>query len=263
MRKFIGSLAVFLSDIKRLIQIVNYKEIYKFVLLKNKLAADQLIISLEIKQIEYQPVFLRLGTTDYKTLISTFFEQYHLPPQNLPYNPTILDLGSNIGFTILHFAYLYKKAQIIGVEMDINNFQLAQKNLAGLTNCILINKAISSSKGVVSYSINNAVDGYHIAVESEIPVSKIIKVESTTIVDIIYQYKLKNIHYLKMDIEGEEVNVFDENVCNLDWLEIVKMLNIEVHTTQSDLEKIMTTLRKHGFTAWKDSHHWSSVMAVR
>lgn len=263
-RKFFRKIRHSVNDIKRFIHIVGNKDIYKYpLLIRKKIFKNHECISLQIKQIDHQSVSLRLGSSDYATLKTTFLQQYHLPPQKLPDNATILDLGSNIGFTILHFAHLYKKARIIGVEMDKNNFKLAQKNLTGHQNCILINNAISNSNGIVHYDGSNHEDAYHISTKNDIPIEQTINVKSITMKEIINQFELEKIDYIKIDIEGEEVVIFDELLSDLSWLEIVDVLNIEVHTSQSDLEIILATLQEHGFTAWKDTHHWSSIMAVR
>jgi hypothetical protein len=43
--------------------------------------------------------------------------------------PKILDLGSNIGLSILYFNQLYPKASIVGYEADPHIFSILQKNL--------------------------------------------------------------------------------------------------------------------------------------
>lgn len=58
-----------------------------------------------------------------------FHDQYHLAPGRLPDRPVILDLGSNIGCTIVHYKYLYGGSRIIGVEMDEGNYELAKRNV--------------------------------------------------------------------------------------------------------------------------------------
>jgi hypothetical protein len=64
-----------------------------------------------------------------------------------------------------------------------------------------------------------------------------------------------------MDIEGEEVNIFN-NSKNLVWLQKINILNIEIHTNENDTNKILSILENNNFLAWKDNHHWSCVRAI-
>jgi FkbM family methyltransferase len=209
------------------------------------------------------PLVVRIKTSDYITLRTTFSQKYHLPHKKLSDNPTILDLGCNVGYTILHFAYNYPNSRIIGVEMDCDNFKLAQRNTSYIKNCVLLNRAISISNGVVSYSNAAREDAYQITHERKVTSEEEIKVKSVTINSIIQQLNLKYIDYVKMDIEGEEVRIFDEHLSDLSWLNIVGMLNIEVHTSLLDIKRIIAILKNHNFDAWKDDHHWSSIRAIR
>src|SRR5512132_2653851 len=59
-------------------------------------------------------------------------EQYRLPDQLAP--ETIVDLGSNIGATILYFACRYPRARIFGIEADPATFRKLQANVDGLDN---------------------------------------------------------------------------------------------------------------------------------
>jgi len=222
------------------------------------------LTTLRIRQIGYKPLLVRSGTTDFNVLRMTFLDRYHLPPRKMPDSPTILDLGSNVGYTICHFGYLYRNAKIIGVEMDTDNFRLAQKNTADIPNCTLLNRATSVSNSVASYYKSGIrEDAYHISDQGKPRIDSEITIQCCTIQSIIDEFSLAGIDYVKMDIEGEETRVFDEALSDLRWLAMVKMLNIEVHKSSEDLEMILTVLRTRGFNAWKDNRHWSAVMAAR
>ncbi len=221
------------------------------------------LATLRIRQIGYKPLLVRSGTTDFNVLRMTFVDRYHLPPRKMPDSPTILDLGCNVGYTVCHFGYMYRNAKIIGVEMDTDNFRMAQKNAAEIPNCTLLNRAISVSNGVASYCKSGSrEDAYHISEEGELGVDSEIRTQCCTIQSIVDECGLTNIDYIKMDIEGEETRVFDEALSDLRWLAMVKMLNIEVHNP-SRIEMILTVLKSRGFSTWKDNHHWSAVMAAR
>jgi FkbM family methyltransferase len=224
---------------------------------------SQRTVKLRIKHIGNKAVFARTGTEDYLTLCSTFYNQFHLPPITLKPDSVILDLGSNIGVTVLHLKHLYPSSRIIGVEMDEDNYKLAELNVAGVENVELINSAISVNDGIVSYNKSDNVDAYHVtANDDKSAAGGLVSVNSITIQSLLSKYNLKTVDFMKMDIEGEEIKIFDEQA-DLTWLNSVKTLNIEIHGDSVLLQKILSILERHGFRAWKDTNHWSAILAVK
>jgi FkbM family methyltransferase len=221
------------------------------------------LIELRIRNIGNRRVYARAGTDDFLTLYYVFHDQYHLAPEKLPDRPVILDLGSNIGCTIVHYKYLYGGSRIIGVEMDGGNYELAKRNVSGLEDVELLHNAVSVREGTVSYSRLDKVDAYRIlpAIEGH-PTDHLNTVASVTVPSIISRYGLSRIDFVKMDIEGEEANVLGSDG-DLSWLGMVGSVNIEIHGDASLMGSVIAVLEKHGLRAWKDRHHWSSVMAVR
>jgi len=157
---------------------------------------------------------------DVNVLNYVFNERYHLPPEDilLSLNSTILDIGSNIGATIIDFKKKYPHSTIIAYEMDYDNFQLSLKNCVDLTNVIIYNKPVWHTLDYVFYQKENHTDAFSI---SEFGSNKI-KLESITLDKIILDNNLTVIDYLKMDIEGAEIKIFEDS--NLNWLNIVLCL---------------------------------------
>ena len=201
-------------------------------------------------------VLIRRDTVDIGSLWCALIEQYHRPPVALGSAPVILDLGSNIGLTMLDLKTEYPDARIIGVEMDHENYLMAQENTRNLLNVDVINAAVSISNGVVKYCKAANADAFRIQEDGK--GACLVEISALTIGDIMKQYNLHHIDYLKMDIEGTETALFSHDIS---WLAVVQSLNIEVHN--GGLEQFISKLADNGFEAWKDTHHWSSVLAVR
>ena len=140
--------------------------------------------------------------------------------------------------------------------MDHENYVMAQENTRNLHKVSVINAAVSVRNGVVRYSKAANADAFHIQEDGE--GKCLVEVSALTIRDIMKQYNLHHIDYLKMDIEGTETALFSHDIS---WLAVVQSLNIEVHN--GGLEQFISKLAHNGFEAWKDTHHWSSVLAVR
>ena len=66
-----------------------------------------IVLPLKPKALRGTEIYCRLGTTDIEVFEDTFIKRYHLPPLDLEPVRTILDLGSNIGLTIAHFASVF------------------------------------------------------------------------------------------------------------------------------------------------------------
>lgn len=109
-------------------------------------------------------------------------------------NETFLDLGAYNGDTALDFAsrcpdYL----GIYAVEPDVKTFKKLESNTAHLHNINLINSCVSDCCGYLPFNMRS---GRNSAIASDGTLLKSITVDSLNL----------NFSYIKMDVEGEEVN---------------------------------------------------------
>ncbi|MBT8324515.1 MAG: FkbM family methyltransferase [Winogradskyella sp.] len=209
-----------------------------------------------------QRIKLRKNYTDREVVDYVLVDQYHLPPPEaiIPKHAIILDMGSNIGLTIAHMKQLYPSATIYGFEMNEENFKLAKHNTRSYHNVHLFNKAIWITDGTVSYSNKSEYDAF--SIENNVKEDDQIQVESVNINSIIKAQNLDRIDYIKMDIEGAEKNIFLQD--DMRWLDYVNCINIELHLEENEaIDLYIDRLQKHGFKAWKDTKHWSSIMAIK
>jgi len=142
---------------------------------------------------------------------------------NLDNNPLfIVDVGANIGLTSLYFSKKYPKTKIIAIEPDVDNINLLIHNTKEINQIIIEQKALwFHNDGVIlEHSYSN--DSHFVKGDA----SSGIKTDSITIDKIIEKYSLESIDLLKLDIEGAEKEIFDNNCL---WLYKVKTLVIELH----------------------------------
>ena len=183
-------------------------------------------IELNIKKKEFNNIYLKIrcrNGIDRKVLHYVFFDKFHHTPSVYlnKKSPVIVDLGSNIGCTIVDLKVRYPDAVIFGYEMDLENYNLAINNCSNFSKVHLFNKAVWIKNDVIKYNKTMHSDSYSITSEKD---SKGILVDCVCMATIIKENSLENIDFLKMDIEGAEINILNDT--DLSWLNFVLSFNI-------------------------------------
>lgn len=156
--------------------------------------------------------------------------------------PVILDLGANIGLSVLFFKSLYPEAKITAFEADPKIFTYLKKNIEGnaLVDVELINRAAWNEETRLKFSPDGADGGSVASAEAD----SSLEVEAIDIADF---FKGRKIDFLKMDIEGAETTVLP--ACR-EYLREVKFLFVEYHSRagqRQDLDKIIHIITQAGF----------------
>jgi FkbM family methyltransferase len=208
--------------------------------------------SVYIKEIN-KTFYCREGSRDISVLADTFEGRYHLPRWPLPARPTIVDLGSNIGATLLHYQFLYPDCRLIGVELDAANAQIAETNAPGV---LILRKAIWHEQAPVKRA-GNSTWGYSAVENPEGTSGSALPV--ITMNELIRDNRILKIDFLKIDIEGSEELLLTKNN---DWLSQVEQLKVELHGDVS-YQVIDSALRARGFETAKCNIHWNALCARR
>ncbi len=168
--------------------------------------------------------YLRQDTSDVPTFQQIFLNTRY--EMDLPYTPkTIIDGGANIGFASAFFANKYPDAEILAIEPDSSNFGLVNKNTQGFPNIKTLQSAIWGK--TTSLRIKNPdFEKWAFEVE-ETDDSAEGAFQAFSIADLIDKMGWKSVDFLKLDIEGSEVNVFASGYES--WLPHVKLLIVELH----------------------------------
>lgn len=145
--------------------------------------------------------------SDFFTLWEVFIQdEYHL---QLPADPrTILDLGSNIGLSILYFHLRYPEAKIYGFEPDPNNFRRLSAAVAPLANAQVFQVAVADTNGSIPFYLDPH-RGQSSSISQRFPRQHLVDVESRTLDTLIEEIGLEQIDLIKFDIEGAEMRVFN------------------------------------------------------
>jgi FkbM family methyltransferase len=183
---------------------------------------------------------------DSASLISTYseiFEDEVFKFNSQNDEPFIIDLGANIGLSVIYFKRIYPKARIIAVEADTAIFRYLEKNINNLDlkDVRLINKAVYDSNTVVPFYSEGA-DGGRIEASSK----RTTEITTIDILEIIPD-NIK-VDMLKIDIEGSEAKVLSR--CQ-DRLDLVENIFIEYHSAEcknpQELSGILKVLENNNF----------------
>lgn len=181
-------------------------------------------------------LFLRGKTSDVKV----FYEVVIL--NEYPYIDEdfdlIIDAGANVGYATWVFSERYPNAQIVAIEPENSNMELLKRNTESLGNIKCIKKGLWSHKTVLSVA-DDQVDKYSFRLIDK----KIGRgIETITLNDILNEYPDKNKVLVKMDIEGAEAEVFNNN----EWVNKITYIMIEPHDTLKEIFNSLVEYDYHG-----------------
>ena len=159
--------------------------------------------------------------------------------------PRILDLGANIGMSVLYFKRLYPRARVTALEPDPAMFPCLTRNVHGngFTDVTLIQRAAWHSTTRLEFLPDGADGGRTFAAGAE-PMGAKVEVES---VDVPALLGNERFDFVKMDIEGAEHSVLP--AC-ADALGGVRQIFVEYHgssSVPSAMGAVLGTLERSGF----------------
>jgi FkbM family methyltransferase len=202
-----------------------------------------------VRALDGARVQLRPHSSDALVLWETFGQRFHVPPVDLAGAKAILDLGANIGLTAAHYAVLCPNANVVAVEMDARNAELARANTERWRDRVtVINAAAWWEPTELSY---DAPAGEEYGFRVDAGGSQ--RVQAVAVSDLVAE--LGHVDFVKMDIEGAEREVLAQDSA---WAERVSAIQVETHApyTVGECEQ---RLRELGFATSREARHGASV----
>lgn len=196
------------------------------------------------------PVILRPNSSDLKVFHQIFtFNEYGM---NLGFVPRfIIDAGANIGLSAVFFSNKFPGAKIVAIEPEKSNFKMLEINTKDYKNIILVKNALSNHSNVSFDVVDKGYGnwGFITEIEGIKNTSKVVDtVKTITIDDILNTYNLEYLDLLKIDIEGGEKQLFENNYEN--WLPKTKCIIIELHDgiTKGSSKSFFKAISKYDFS---------------
>jgi FkbM family methyltransferase len=173
-------------------------------------------------------VFYRSGTADPFVLYQILLRrgkkaEYYVPPALRP--KIILDIGSNIGASIIYFHRQFPSAKIFGFEPHPDSFRVLQKNVAHLPGVTVFNYGLGATPQRIAVSADEVNFGAFNTrgrfKDRGYPAAPV-ECEIRRLDDILRELKITQIDLIKIDCEGAEADVFstlpDEILNRCHWI---------------------------------------------
>lgn len=178
-------------------------------------------------------------------------------------NPTIIDIGANIGTFTMWALSQFPQARVIAFEPEATNAKLLTKNVAlnGVADKVtVVEQAVCESAGVRSLSVAGTSSGKN-SLAVDIGASTVSSVTCTTLDALFVTYGIDRCDCLKIDCEGAEYELLyaasESTLAKIDLI-LLEWHNVPGHT----LEELTTYLKKSGFTITQ-SVLFPSIMTAR
>jgi FkbM family methyltransferase len=168
--------------------------------------------------------------------------------------PVVVDLGAGNGEFPKRILEKYPSSRIILVEPDPSLFRELTKKFEKQDNVEILEAAVGNEEnnyGKFYLSKNLVGNSLHKSLIAEKDIQGDITVRIVTLEDIFSLFHLEKIDLLKVDIEGEEWNVF-ENFSKHDF-ERIQQISVEFHdfldpSMRERSERCIKLLKEFGYT---------------
>jgi len=188
---------------------------------------DQGVESIKLKGIKY-PISIRKGTNDVNTIIQNLIRgeygnfKYNINPKH------IIDAGGYIGDVSIYYLNRFHNCNIIILEPNEDNYNLAKINLEQYSKRVkLIKAALWSKSEKLSVSGENSAS----FVSRSNGIKNKSVTESINLNTLLDEYEIDILDILKIDVEGAESEIFSAD--SLHWIDITKLIIIEFHSKMS------------------------------
>ncbi|HEX4638355.1 MAG TPA: FkbM family methyltransferase [Chthoniobacterales bacterium] len=149
--------------------------------------------------------------------------EYYVPRTLTP--KTILDIGSNIGASIIYFHDRFPDAEIFGFEPHPGTFSILQQNVAPLPRVAVFNYGLGAKHEKISVEadkVNFGAFNTHGEFKARGQPAAPVLCEVRRLDDVLRELGVPHVDLIKIDCEGAEADVFstlpDEILNRCQWI---------------------------------------------
>lgn len=175
---------------------------------------------------------------------------------------TVLDIGANGGMFSFYCAPICEKIYAIEASAVLCSAMKDFAFAANYDNIVVCNNSISNEEGMRDFYYFPDCTGQstlHNRTKAKNVDAFVTKSYSYTILSFIEKYKIDYVDLCKVDIEGEEVNIFsEESIESLSpyvdrfWVEVHNTTNINGKLVSQNYSEITSRFKKLGYKLFED-----------
>lgn len=220
---------------------------------------------LRIKALEGRELHFRPRTADIDMLFYSFKLDRHVPPPELEGVKRIVELGTNIGTSLSDLANRYPDAELLGVEPDPGNAEVARKNLADLgARAKLIEAGAWDEDTELVVERTRREWGLVVRPRRPDDPPEWPGIPARSVGSMLDEFAgSEPIDFMYMDVEGGEMRLLENNN---DWIQRVRSMTVEVEQEyDGDVAATESALRGLGYATvrTRDGGNISWVTGIR
>lgn len=177
---------------------------------------------------------------------------------------SIIDAGANIGCASILLNSYFPNAQIVCVEPETSNAEILYKNikLNGLEDLIQVEqKALwNVATSLELQQIDYSHDGFHVM--NGLSHGSVDTVPTITTEQIMMKYNMPRVNIFKIDVEGAEKTLFEDEQCKESFIPKTDNIIMEVHPAYISATDIINCLKSYRFNAEKISIEGQPIAVV-
>ncbi len=161
---------------------------------------------------------------------------------------TIIDAGANVGYATMYFKSVFPNAQVYSIEPDAGNFLQLTKHIRGnnFQDVEAINAGIWNKRCYLEIDTSfRDQREWSFQVKESVGQTEL---QGISIAQFISEKSIEAIDLLKVDVEGAERFLFENEQDAAFLLSRTKVIAIEIHDEVVSRAHIQSMLSKNGFT---------------
>ena len=183
-----------------------------------------------------------LGKNEYQPVIDILKKKFKSDTEI-----RIIDAGANVGYASLFFKAYFLNAKILSIEVDENNFSQIQRNfnLNNFSSLMPVKKALWKRRAnlEIKRDFRDKTECSYYVEE----VDQKTDLEGYSLQDFMKGQDWNFVDVLKIDIEGSERYLFENDLLADELLSKTKLLAIEIHDEFNIRPSIYKHLTRNGF----------------
>jgi FkbM family methyltransferase len=171
----------------------------------------------------------------------------------------IVDVGSNIGLSVLYFHICCPDALIVAVEADPETFRRLELNTKPLSRVRLVNVAVAGKTGTVD--LYSGAHSWEASLYPKAGLHRPRRVPARTLDDLLRSIGVSDVDIVKLDIEGAETEVLPRSSA----IQSARVIAFEYHAEYAKLTlfELLAALPSFALERFQGNSQYHALVTLR